>query len=102
VPLQGIDYIDESLTRSSQLQLIPRNQLLQFISLAKQETLQNSVNPDPSELRTLAKTLNVDLLVQTKLRGYPQDFQLDYRFYLSQQVEQGVILSPSIYNVLEQ
>jgi hypothetical protein len=102
VPLQGIDYIDESLTRSSQLQLIPRNQLLQFISLAKQETLQNSVNPDPSELRTLAKTLNVDLLVQTKLRGYPQGFQLDYRFYLSQQVEQGVILSPSIYNVLEQ
>jgi len=102
VPLQGMDYINESLTRSSQLQLIPRSQLLQSIPLAKQETLQNSVNPDPSELRTLAKTLNVDLLVQTKLRGYPQDFQLDYRFYLSQQVEQGVILSSSIHNALEQ
>ncbi|PKG81461.1 CadC family transcriptional regulator [Colwellia sp. 75C3] len=102
VPLQGMDYIRESLTKNTPLQLIASTQLLQSIQLSKQEKLQNSINPDPNELRALAQTLNVDLLVQTTLRGYPQDFQLDYSFYLAQRVEQGVILAASIPDALEQ
>jgi DNA-binding winged helix-turn-helix (wHTH) protein len=102
VPLQGMDYISESLKKNTQLQLIPRPQLLQSITLSKQEKLKNSVNPDPQELRAIAQTLNVDLLVQTTLRGYPQDFQLDYSFYLAQRVERGVILSSSIRDALAQ
>ena len=102
VPLQGMDYISESLTKNTQLQLIARTQLLQAIPLSKQIKLQSSVNPDPQELRALAQALKVDLLVQTTLRGYPQDFQLDYSFYLAQRVEQGVILSSSIRDALAQ
>ena len=102
VPLQGMDYISESLTKNTALQLIPKAQLLQSIPLAKPENLHHAVNPDPQALRTLAQTLQVDLLVQTKLRGYPQDFQLDYSFYLEQRVEQGVILSSSIRSALDQ
>jgi len=102
VPLQGMDYINKNLANNSQLQLIPRAQLLESMPLAQQENLQNSVNPDPQALRILAQTLNADLLVQTRLRGYPQDFQLDYNFYLDQRVEQGVILSSSIQTALDQ
>ncbi|KGJ90860.1 winged helix-turn-helix domain-containing protein [Colwellia psychrerythraea] len=102
VPLQGMDYISQSLTKNTQLQLIPRTQLLQSIPLSKQTKLQNSVNPDPQELRALTQTLNVDLLVQTTLRGYPQDFQLDYSFYLARRVEQGVILSSNIRDAFTQ
>jgi len=102
VPLQGMDYISESLTKKSQFQLIPKTKVLQSISIAKQGGLQHSVKPSPQELRALAQTLKVDLLVQTRLRGYPQDFQLDYSFYLAQRVEQGIILSSSIPDALAQ
>lgn len=102
VPLQGMDYISESLTKNSQFQLIPKGKLLQSIKLAQQGNLQNSVKADPQELRILAQTLKVDLLVQTRLRGYPQDFQLDYSFYFSQRVEQGIILSSTIPDALAQ
>jgi len=102
VPLQGMDYISESLTKNSQFQIIPKVKLLQSIHLSKQKDLQHSVKSDPQQLRALAQTLKVDLLVQTRLRGYPQDFQLDYSFYFAQRVEQGIILSPSIPDALAQ
>ncbi len=102
VPLQGMDFISESLTKNSQFKLIPSAQLLQAIPHSQQNDLQNSVKPDPQELRILAQKLKIDLLVQTRLRGYPQDFQLDYRFYLAQRVEQGIILSSSIADALAQ
>ena len=102
VPLQGMDYLSESLLKNSQLQLISKAQLLQSMTLSKQENLPSSLHYKPQELRALAQRLKVDLLVQTRLRGYPQDFQLDYSFYLDQRVEQGVILSASISTALNQ
>jgi DNA-binding winged helix-turn-helix (wHTH) protein/tetratricopeptide (TPR) repeat protein len=102
VPLQGMDYISESLTKNSQFQLIPKTKVLQSVSIAKQGALQHSVKSSPQGLRALSQALRVDLLVQTRLRGYPQDFQLDYSFYLAQRVEQGIILSSSIPDALAQ
>ena len=99
VPLQGMDYLSAGLKKSSQLQLIPRVALLQSLPFANQENLQHS---DSQNLPVLAQALKVDLLVQTRLRGYPQDFQLDYSFYLGQRVEQGVILAADIATALEQ
>ena len=99
VPLQGMDYLSAGLKKSSQLQLIPRVALLQSLPFANQENFQHS---DSQKLPLLAQALKVDLLVQTRLRGYPQDFQLDYSFYLGQRVEQGVILAADIATALEQ
>ncbi|WP_019029748.1 winged helix-turn-helix domain-containing protein [Colwellia piezophila] len=102
VPLQGMDYLSESLLKNSQLQLISKAQLLQSMAFSKQENLPSTLHSKPQKLRALAQRLKVDLLVQTRLRGYPQDFQLDYSFYLDQRVEQGVILSASISTALNQ
>ena len=99
VPLQGMDYLSSGLGKNSQLQLIPRAELLKALV---PENLPSSENPEHQELRALALRLKVDLLVQTRLRGYPQDFQLDYSFYLGQRVEQGVILAADIATALEQ
>ena len=99
VPLQGMDYLTVSLKKNSQLQLIPRVALLQSLPFANQENFQPS---DSQKLPVLAQALKVDLLVQTRLRGYPQDFQLDYSFYLGQRVEKGVILAADIATALEQ
>ena len=99
VPLQGMDYLTVSLKKNSQLQLISRVALLQSLPFANQENFQPS---DSQKLPVLAQALKVDLLVQTRLRGYPQDFQLDYSFYLGQRVEKGVILAADIATALEQ
>jgi DNA-binding winged helix-turn-helix (wHTH) protein/tetratricopeptide (TPR) repeat protein len=102
VPLQGMDYIRERLTKNSPFQIIPKTKILQSMNLSKQGGFENSVKASPQALRALVQALKVDLVVQTRLRGYPQDFQLDYSFYVAQRVEQGVILSSSIPDALTQ
>ena len=56
VPLQGMDYLSDSLNKNSQLQIIPRAQLLKSLPLSKQKNLPNALNDESLHLRTLAQT----------------------------------------------
>ena len=52
------------------------------------------------KLDTLRKQVDVDVLVYTRLAGYPEDFQLDYILYLPHGTERGVEFSNDIDQLL--
>ncbi len=86
VPLQGKDYLSKTLSQHSKL-TVKNNQ---------QTTTQ------PKNLNNIAQQLETNLVVQTRLLGYPQDFQLHYTLHLIHSVERGIIFSKTVGEGLDQ
>jgi len=97
VPLAGMDYLSRRLKQQSQLQLVNRKNLLDFLEKNKA----NTVNK-PQFVIELSQQLGVDLMVKTRLLGYPQDFQLHYTLYLPHSIERGIELADSVDKIFEQ
>jgi DNA-binding winged helix-turn-helix (wHTH) protein/tetratricopeptide (TPR) repeat protein len=86
VPLQGKDYLSETLSQNSQLTVVERPLL----------------SIEQSDLTNIAKQLKTNLVVQTRLLGYPQDFQLHYSLHLTHSIERGIIFAQSIGGAFDQ
>mgnify|MGYP000131904883 FL=1 len=80
VPLQGMDYLSKTLSQNSQLTVLNHTQSLTQLD----------------NFNHIAQKLNSNLVVQTKLLGYPQDFQLHYSLHLLHSVERGIIFSKTV------
>ena len=80
VPLQGMDYLSQTLSQNSQLTVTSNKQAAN----------------QPKDLSNIAQKLNTNLVVQTRLLGYPQDFQLHYSLHLIHSVERGIIFSKTV------
>lgn len=55
-----------------------------------------------AQLDTFRQQANVDVLVYTRLAGYPKDFQLDYTLYLPHGTERGVEFGQDIQQLFSQ
>ncbi len=104
VPLEGMDYLSQTLKQYSHFTVIENSSLLAILDSnenAKSSTMLNVHNPLQS-LASVQKKLSSDLLVQTSLQGYPQDFFLQYTFHLKHNVERGVIFSDNVKTAFDQ
>jgi DNA-binding winged helix-turn-helix (wHTH) protein len=97
VPLAGMDYLSKRLKQQSQLLLVNKQKLLYLIEQNKGPI----VNKQPLTTK-LREKLNADLIVKTRLLGYPQDFQLHYTLYLPHSIERGIELADSVDKTFEQ
>ena len=86
VPLQGMDYLSKTLSQHSQLS----------VKNNKESAAQ------PLDLNNIAQKLSTNLVVQTRLLGYPQDFQLHYTLHLRHSIERGIIFSNTVGGGLDQ
>jgi len=86
VPLQGKDYLSETLGQNSQLTVVERKLPLDI----------------KQDLTNIAKLLKTSLVVQTRLLGYPQDFHLHYSLHLTHSVERGIIFAQSVGGAFDQ
>ena len=104
VPLEGMDYLSHSLKQHTYFTVIGSSRLL--ARLKTNESVQPSVRlkvTNTSEnLALVQKNLSLDLLVQTSLQGYPQDFFLQYTLHLKHNVERGVIFSANVKTAFDQ
>lgn len=104
VPLEGMDYLSHTLKQYAHFTVIENSKLLAVLDA--NENAQSSVMlKAPNTLESLAlvqKKLSSDLLVQTSLQGYPQDFFLQYTFHLKHNVERGVIFSDNVKAAFDQ
>jgi len=104
VPLEGMDYLSHTLKQYSHFTVIDNSSLLAVLDST--ENAHSSVLLKvPNTLESLAlvqKKLSSNLLVQTSLQGYPQDFFLQYTFYLKHNVERGVIFSDNVKSAFDQ
>ena len=104
VPLEGMDYLSHSLKQQTDFTVIESSRLLAV--LKTNESVQPSamlkVENTAENLALVQKNLSLDLLVQTSLQGYPQDFFLQYTLYLKHNVERGVIFSANVKTAFDQ
>jgi hypothetical protein len=104
VPLEGMDYLSYTLKQYSHFTVIENSSLL--AALDSNESAGSSVLlTAPNTLESLAlvqKKLSSNLLVETSLQGYPQDFFLQYTFHLKHSVERGVIFSDNVKAAFDQ
>ncbi|ACA86937.1 winged helix-turn-helix domain-containing protein [Shewanella woodyi] len=93
VPLQGMDYLTQALSKQSSLTVIDSDHLLYgFERLSQSSTLMLS----EGEIVPLRQKVGAELIVQTRLTGFPQDFQLHYTLFFPHGVERGVELASSV------
>lgn len=97
VPLAGMDYLSHRLKQQSQLALINNQTLLNLFAQKAHNSHDNS-----QQLIELREQLGADLLVKTRLLGYPQDFQLHYTLYLPHNIERGIEFADSVDETFEQ
>lgn len=91
VPLEGKKYLSHALTQQSDLKVIEDQALSTSATGSDYVTLAN-IHPNS----------RIDLFVQTRLLGYPQDFLLEYTLHLKHNIERGVIFSDNIQNTFDQ
>jgi len=104
VPLEGMDYLSHTLKQYSHFTVIENSRLLAVLDsneIAHPSVMLKTPNT-PESLALIQKKLSSDLLVQTSLQGYPQDFFLQYTFHLKHNVERGVIFSDNVKAAFDQ
>jgi|GEM_PF-1495706 len=98
VSLQGQQYLINELQAAEQLQdkrwqLLKTDEIAQQLELLSGEELQQLKLGDFFILR---QQLTADVIVSTRLLGYPQDFQLQYALSLPYSSEKGVVFADSV------
>lgn len=104
VPLEGMDYLRHTLKQYYHFTVIENSRLLAVLD-SNENSRPSLMLKSPNTLESLAlaqKKLSSDLLVQTSLQGYPQDFFLQYTFHLKHNVERGVIFSDNVKAAFDQ
>jgi DNA-binding winged helix-turn-helix (wHTH) protein/Tfp pilus assembly protein PilF len=97
VPLEGMDYLSQRLKQQSHLSLADNSTLIQLVNTQKK-----SIATDIPLTSFLRKNLGADLIVQTRLLGYPQDFQLHYTLFLPHSIERGIEFADNVEKAFEQ
>ena len=92
VPLKGMDYLIQQLSPQPAFKVLASHDLLD--GLGTNEPLTQL--PVEDKLLQLASKLELDLVISTRLSGYPQDFQLHYRIDSADHVLRGVELADSV------
>jgi DNA-binding winged helix-turn-helix (wHTH) protein len=104
VPLEGMDYLSHTLKQNPHFTVIENNTLLAALEINENTDASTTFKATntPKKFALVQKQLSSDLLVQTSLQGYPQDFFLQYTFHLKHNVERGVILSDNVKVAFDQ
>lgn len=99
VPLRGQEQLSQGLSQSSQLEIIDTDHVLYAIERLTTEQRQAY---QAGALYPLQEKLDADLIVATRLTGFPEDFQLHYQLQTPFGVEQGIEFASSVDEALEQ
>jgi DNA-binding winged helix-turn-helix (wHTH) protein/tetratricopeptide (TPR) repeat protein len=93
----GTQYLNQRLQQQSTLITLDTPTLLSLLS-------QNNISPSTLSDKPLSssKSLLADVIVKSRLVGYPQDFQVHYTLYNGNNVEHGVEFASSVEKVLDQ
>ncbi|MBU2893748.1 tetratricopeptide repeat protein [Colwellia sp. D2M02] len=98
VPIKGTEYLSQRLQQQSNLSVIESDKVQRTLP-----QLKNLHSPkDAQQIASLQNTLAADLIVQSRLLGYPQDFQLHYTLYLPHSVERGIEFADTVEKAFEQ
>ncbi len=97
VTATGTQYLNQRLQQQSNLLPLSTTKLLSLLSQHN-----NSSNTLFDVPLTLQNASLADVIVKTRLLGYPQDFQLHYSLYNGKTVEHGVEFASSVEHALDQ
>lgn len=92
VPLQGMDYLNQNITSKTTLNVINNYDLLDAIGNSNDFSNQKVED----KIHLIRRNTGAELIVSTRLMGYPHDFQLHYIIYSSHNVERGVEFADSV------
>lgn len=98
VPIKGTQYLNQRLQQQSSLVTIDRLALLEKISI--QDI--NELAQNPEYASSVQHKTATDVIIQTRLLGYPQDFQLNYTLYLPHSVERGTEFADTVEKAFDQ
>ncbi|NTS77931.1 winged helix-turn-helix domain-containing protein [Catenovulum sp. SM1970] len=93
VPLKGMDYLSHRLEEQSQLNVLNSDDLV-FAMARTRDFDSQSIEQQVYQLR---KKLGADIIIQTRLAGFPQDFQIHYTMFSAHNVERGVEFAKTPY-----
>ncbi|WP_105169971.1 tetratricopeptide repeat protein [Pseudoalteromonas sp. T1lg23B] len=93
VPLRGMEYLSQQLQHHSDLQVIGHDQVLYALEYSKATA---SLQPTEDMLVRLQRKLAANLIVLTRITGYPQDYQLHYTLVFEHSIEKGVEFAQTI------
>ncbi|WP_171045613.1 winged helix-turn-helix domain-containing protein [Pseudoalteromonas rubra] len=97
VPLTGLSYLSEQTLQESALPVVTAEHVLTTISHSpwySDDTAQIRLS-HRQEVLQLLERLGADILVETRLSGFPQDMQLQYTLHFKHSEEQGVVFAAS-------
>jgi len=98
LPLEGMNQLIYQLNGKTSLSVIETNNILYAI-----EHIDNYADLVIEEqVFLLRQFLSADIIVQTRLTGFPQDFQLQYSIYSRHGTERGIEFAASVDGVLTQ
>ncbi|KZN37662.1 hypothetical protein N474_05390 [Pseudoalteromonas luteoviolacea CPMOR-2] len=101
VSIKGMDQLSQALREQSELQVSAVDDVL----LAVERMNKGSLSPEvsgPQYFFKLHQILEAQLIVQTRLTGYPQDLQLHYTLHSHLGPQQGVVLAQSVDEALSE
>lgn len=98
VPLLGMDHLTKALANQSSLAVLDSDHILYGYERLSQSHVENV---DEAIIYQLRQTLGADIIVQTRLTGFPQDFQLHYTLHFAHNIERGVELANSVTGVYD-
>ncbi|KID58330.1 hypothetical protein JF50_06570 [Pseudoalteromonas luteoviolacea] len=101
VPIKGMDHLTRALAQQTTLPVSNTDDVLLAIEYL-QELDTRGVRSLSGKIFKLQQKLDVQLVVQTRLTGYPEDLQLHYTLHSKYGPQQGVILSQSVEDALNQ
>ena len=99
VPLRGQEKLSQGLSHASELAVIDTDHVLYAIERLTPEQHQAYRS---GALYPFREKLGADLIVHTRLTGFPEDFQLHYRLQTPFGLEQGIEFSSSVNGAFEQ
>lgn len=103
VPLEGMQYFNQVMQGQQEISIVKEAPILEYLQAHPTMLTNNDdVHITLEDMRKLQTYLAADLIIQTKLLGYPQDFLLQYTFHLNHNMERGVIFSHDVNDALNQ
>lgn len=99
VSVQGLEYTNQRLMQASELDVVSSGHILyalERLDVEKRSTF------DGGDIYPLREKLEADIVVKTRLTGFPMDYQLHYFVYSDHNVERGVITDKTVRGALDQ
>ncbi|KAF7775341.1 transcriptional activator of cad operon [Pseudoalteromonas citrea] len=93
VSVQGLEYLNQRLAQTSELDVIGSGHVLYAL---ERLDIDKRYAFSQSNIYPLIAKLEADLLVKTRLTGFPLDYQLHYFIHAGHSVERGVINAETV------